>query len=140
VKKLTTEVEDMKRKKTSANQEFERQVIALREDIQRSQSRQKALREAGATDNTWKVPKESSNWQDEPHGSDPDEQLAFEVHQRKKLHQKLDQLEQEGLAQQQTSNESIAAREEELRQSRLELEKLQARAEKENIQLPARPA
>lgn len=123
VRKLTTEVSDLRQKKDAQFQQYEKQVIALREDLQRSQSRQKSLREAGVTGNTWKVPKETNSWQEQPSGNDPEEQMAFEVHKAKMLQHKLEELERELLAEQQKADEHIAAKDDELRRSRLELQK-----------------
>jgi len=133
VRQLTTEVDDLRRKKISQVQDRERQVIALRDDLQRCHVRQKALREAGATGNTWKVPKDSHSWQEQPHSADPEEQLAFEVHRAKTLQQNLDQLERELLALQRSCDESVVAKEDELRRSK-------QRAEEQTTQLHARQA
>jgi len=65
---------------------------------------------------------------DTRHAGDPEEHS-------KMLHQRLDQLEREFLAEQRSVEENILAKEEELRRSRLELQKLE-----HNTQLHARQA
>lgn len=133
MKRLSTEVEELRRRK-----EQERQLIAHREELQQCQSRQKSLREAGAA---CKVPKETQNWQDEPRASDPDEQLAVEVQKGKELEERLVELERELLADRpadQNVDEELLAKEEELRRSRLALQKLLKRSEEQNISLRSR--
>lgn len=113
------ELQDLRGKMAAQIQEHETQIKALREDLQRGQSRQKALREAGATITTLRVADDSNALPDEPRGTDPEELLAFELHKAKLLQKKLDQQERDLLAEQQGWEERILAKEDELRRERI---------------------
>jgi len=99
-RKLSEELEELRRCKAAKLQECERQVISLREDLQLCQSRQQQLREGG-----------------------PEDQLASEMQNAKTLQQRLDQYERELLGEQRRWDESILGKEEELRQRKLDAAK-----------------
>merc|ERR1711966_195745 len=106
--------------KAARSKELEGQASAIREDLQRCRANLQAMGAAGGAGNNWTVPTESSNWQDGK--SSPEDLVA----QEKNLQLRLEHVEKEVLSEQQKVDQSIAAKEEELRQSRLELQKVQS--------------
>lgn len=125
VRRLSAELEELLSEREHRRSIQKRQVTTAEEDLRSCRAKEKALRDAGATGNTWKVPKESNSWQDEPRGADIEEQLAYEVSKAKNLQSRLDRLQEECLAAQRSSDASISAKEEELRRCKLELQKAQ---------------
>jgi len=129
-KKLAAEIEELKRIKTLQVQDLERQVKAVRSDLQHCQSRLKDLRDLGAGGHAMRVPRELdiTFGQTSGHPSPDamaaaihDDELGSEMQKAKALEQRLEQKERELHSEQRNADENIALKEEALRRCKLEL-------------------